>query len=162
LPIHGFLKNRVLTLKDQHNSSITLSLFADRDTREYYPIRIGFGPNILRNGKNIPFPLVDRKSLPLVHNLFDDDAIILKNMAKEVSLFSPNNSTMITLTYPDMHYLGIWHRPRTRAEYVCIEPWSSLPGHEDTIEDLEKQSDLISLPTGKSYHNEWSITVTTN
>jgi galactose mutarotase-like enzyme len=97
--------------------------------------------------------------LHLSHEKFDDDAIILKNMCREVTLAHKDGGRGLTVTYPDMPYLGIWHRPKSDAPYVCIEPWSSLPSRQDIIEDLACKSDLISLPSGMLYENTWSVTV---
>lgn len=48
---------------------------------------------------------------------------------------------------------------KTTANYVCIEPWSSLSARVDVIEDLETQEDLISLNAGETYKNTWTITI---
>lgn len=42
------------------------------------PDRIGFSPSVFLNGHDERFPLRENKFLDLRHNLFDDDAIILK------------------------------------------------------------------------------------
>lgn len=91
--------------------------------------------------------------------MFDDDAIILKNMAREITLRSMASDRAVTVSYPDMSYLGIWHWPKTDAPYVCIEPWSSLPGRQDVVEELSCKSDLVHLTPGNTYHNTWSITI---
>lgn len=127
--------------------------------KEAQPVRIGFGDTLLRNGDDVPYPLVKQKILPLTHELFDDDAIILKDMAHKVTLKSAKSRHRITVEYPQMDYLGIWHRPQTAAAYVCIEPWASLPGREGVCEDLTVQPDLISLPAGQTYRNRWTITI---
>ena len=100
-----------------------------------------------------------RIDLNLEHNLFDDDAIVLKEMPREVTLESAKGSKKITVAFPDMDYLGIWHWPHVEVDYVCIEPWSSLPSRKNVVEDLEKQADLLSLESGQEYTNTWSITI---
>lgn len=123
------------------------------------PTRIGFTPSVLLSGHDEAYPLEEGKLLPLRHDLFDDDAIILKNMAREITLRCRKSARAITVCYPQMPYLGIWHRPKTDAPYVCIEPWSSLPSRQDVIEELTCKSDMIQLPAGQSYENVWSITI---
>jgi galactose mutarotase-like enzyme len=49
--------------------------------------------------------------------------------------------------------------PGTDAPYICLEPWSSLPAHQDVIEDLQTQEDLISLEAGKTYRTTWSLKI---
>lgn len=123
------------------------------------PDRVGFTPAVFLSGRDEAYPLKDGRSLPLHHELFNQDAVILKNMAREVTLRSNVSSHAVTVSYPQMRYLGIWHWPNTDAPYVCIEPWSSLPARQDVIEEFTCKSDLVQLEPGKIYENRWSITV---
>lgn len=123
------------------------------------PDRVGFSPTVYMNGQDLPYPLEDNKRLRLQHNLFDEDAIILKNMAREVTLRSEKSGRGVKVTYPDMPYLGIWHWPKTDAPYVCIEPWSSLPSRQDIVEEFSCKSDMVQLPPKGEYENTWYITV---
>jgi galactose mutarotase-like enzyme len=122
------------------------------------PIRIGFSKECLLSGEDVEYPLENGALIRLRHSLFDDDAIVLKDMSKEVVLKSNQGNRIVKVSYPEMKYLGIWHRPKTEAPYLCIEPWSSLPSRQGIIENLETQPSLISLPFGKKYYNHWSIT----
>lgn len=123
------------------------------------PDRVGFTPAVYLSGHDEAYPLEDGKYLPLRHDLFNEDAVILKNMAREVTLCSQKSSHVITVSYPRMPYLGIWHWPNTDAPYVCIEPWSSLPARQDVIEEFSCKSDLVQLEPGKTYENTWAITI---
>ena len=123
------------------------------------PDRVGFSPAVYLNGQDERYPLRQDQFLELRHGLFDEDAVILKNMAREVTLRSKISERGVCVSYPDMPYLGIWHWPKTDAPYVCIEPWSSLPSRQDVVEEFTCKSDLIQLPAGKAYQTDWSITL---
>lgn len=123
------------------------------------PDRIGFTDDLLLSGENKQYTLKDGNEIPLSHDLFDEDAVILQNMAKKVTLCSKGKRS-VTVAYPDMPYLGIWHWPKTDAPYVCIEPWTSLPARQDVEEEFSCKSDLIHLSAGETYENIWTITVT--
>lgn len=123
------------------------------------PDRVGFTPAVYLSGHDEAYPLREDRFLDLQHELFDEDAIILKNMAREVTLRSKVSGKNLTVSYPDMPYLGIWHWPKTDAPYVCIEPWSSLPSRQDIVEDLDCKSDMILLYSTDIYKNTWSITI---
>ncbi len=123
------------------------------------PRRVGFTEDCYLTGQTEPFPLVQDQFLPLRHDLFDQDAIVLTDMAREITLESPAGHRDITVSFPDMAYLGIWHMPHTTAPYVCIEPWSSLPSVKDQIAVLESQANLLSLAPGKSMENVWTIRI---
>lgn len=120
------------------------------------PRRVEFTPECFITGKEYPFPL-EKGKLPLRHELFDEDAIVLKGIPGEVTLRSLKGHRGVTLIAPDFPVFGFWHMPRTDAPYICLEPWSSLPSHQDVIEDLEKQADLIRLPSGQTYSSAWSL-----
>lgn len=122
------------------------------------PRRIGFTEACFLDGTDAPFRLEDGRLLPLRHELFDQDAIVLKDMAREVTLESGHGPS-VTVRYPDMPYLGIWHAPKTDAPYVCIEPWCSLPSTQDQIAILEKQPDLLHLSPGACYKTRWDIII---
>lgn len=123
------------------------------------PDRIGFTPSVYLSGHDESYPLKENQFLDLQHELFDEDAVILKNMAREVTLRSKVSGRGVRVTYPDMPYLGIWHWPKTDAPYVCIEPWSSLPSRQDVVEEFSCKSDMIQLPAGNTYSTIWSITL---
>ena len=123
------------------------------------PVRVGFSEDCFVNGEDAPFPLEDGCVLPLAHSLFDDDAIVLRDMAREVTLEAPGGARSVTVAFPDMPYLGIWHRPKTDAPYVCIEPWRSLPARRGETAVLERQADLVHLAPGETYVNRWRIAI---
>lgn len=123
------------------------------------PYRIGMTDTCFVTGVDEPFELRGGRYLDLRHDMFDDDAIILRDMCRNVTLKSGNSGRSVTVDFPSFDYLGIWHRPKTDAGYVCIEPWSSLPARDGVIEDIEKQENLVSLEAGETYENSWSIEI---
>jgi len=124
------------------------------------PDRIIFSEDcFVMDGQTAAFSLEDGVRYHLHHDMFDDDAIIMTNMPKQVTLCSDKDSRKVRVTYPDMDYLGIWHRPKSDAPYICIEPWSSLPSRKNVVEEFSTQDNLISLAAGKIYTNIWSIEI---
>ena len=121
------------------------------------PVRIGFSEDCFLNGADTEFNLKDGMVLPLRHNLFNDDAIVLKNIPKEVVLETDDDEHTVTVRYPQMPYLGLWHAPKTDAPYLCIEPWCSLPSKKGEEIVFEEKEDLIRVLPKKQYFNEWSI-----
>ena len=105
------------------------------------------------------YALEEGRYLPLQHSLFDHDAIILKDMPHTVTLGSQKDEKKVTVTFPDMPYLGIWHAPETDAPFVCIEPWSSLPSTDSVIDEFETKPDFITVEPEETYTNSWSISI---
>lgn len=96
--------------------------------------------------------------LPLKSDLFDQDALIFKDLkSRKVSLKSRKSDQVLTVRYHDFDYLGIWAKPN--APFVCIEPWLGIADHENTDGDFLKKDGLISLPKGEVFNAGYSIEI---
>ena len=124
------------------------------------PRRVGFTADCFTDGTDSPFPLTEG-ALPLAHSLFDEDAIVLKGAGHRVCLEGPEGAPGVTVSFPGMDYLGIWHMPRTDAPYVCVEPWCSLPSAAGERTVFEEKKDLLTLEPGGLYQNTWQISIET-
>lgn len=105
------------------------------------------------------YELRENKYLDLRHNIFDDEAIVLRNMSKAVTLTSKNGKKAIQVAYPRMDHVGFWHWPKKDAPYVCVEPWSSLPARKGQIEDLATQPGLLKLKPKAEIMNPVTISI---
>lgn len=123
------------------------------------PARVGHTEACFLSGIDTDFPLKNGTQIPLKHTMFDQDAVVLKNTADCVTLKSDKSEHSVTLCYPDLPYLGLWHAPKTEAPYICIEPWSSLPSRQDIVEEFKYKNDLIRLKQDACYQNDWKIII---
>lgn len=123
------------------------------------PRKVCFNEACFVTGKELPFELENGQIIPLRHELFDNDAIVLTNMTPQVTLEAEGDTHSVSVTFPQMKYLGLWHWPKTDAPYLCIEPWCSLPATENTITVFENQKDLIKLAPSGIYQNRWTIQI---
>lgn len=123
------------------------------------PCQVLLSEDCMLSGLEALYPLANGVDLPLRHDLFDRDAVILKNFTRRLTLSAGEGTRGITLDCPKMRYMGVWHMPRTDAPYVCLEPWVSLPSREGVVEDLSQQFDLISLAPRQRYENRWTVTI---
>ena len=106
--------------------------------------------------KTAPYPLQDSVRLPLQHNLFDYDAVILENTSRVVSVKSTKDDRYVTMEYPDYKYIGFWHVDHTDAPYVCLEPWGALPAEDGVTEDLMTKRDMLHVApneTAKAFYS---------
>ncbi|MCU6763784.1 Aldose 1-epimerase [uncultured Roseburia sp.] len=124
------------------------------------PAKVGHTETCFLSGIDTDYPLENGNKIPLIHSMFDQDAIVLKNVCDCVTLKSDKSEHSVTLCYPDLPYLGLWHAPKTEAPYICIEPWSSLPSRQDIVEEFKYKNDLIRLKQDASYQNDWKIIIT--
>lgn len=110
-------------------------------------------------GKTQPFPLENGKILRLSHSLFDNDAIFLSGMDDAVTLKCEKGGRSVTVRFNNMTHLGFWHKPRSEAPYVCIEPWHGVPSFDKKIDDFNSKAELISLAPDRTYETFFDITV---
>ena len=123
------------------------------------PQRVSFTPDCFVTGETTPFSLEDGQEIPLRHDLFDDDAVILKDMSRSLTLHSPLGQRAVTFEFLDYPIFGLWHWPRKEAPYICLEAWSSLPSRKGVVEDLARQEDLVCLPPRAVWRNRVSLTI---
>ena len=112
---------------------------------ECEPDQIEIAPSGLQSGVRWSYPLKDRQILPLSHDLFQIDGIFMARMARSVTLRSGKSARSVTLEYPEMPYLGIWHSPQTNAPFVCIEPWCGLPDYDNRPVDFSKKAQMFHI-----------------
>lgn len=115
-------------------------------SEECEPDQIEIAPSGLQSGVRMAYALKDRRILPLSHSLFQIDGIFMARMARRVTLKSAKSERSVTLDYPDMPYLGIWHDAQTDAPFVCIEPWCGLPDYECRPLDFSEKAQMFHLP----------------
>ncbi len=112
------------------------------------PARLLFSETCFQTGKKEAYPMVDCRSIPLYHKMFDNDAVFLDRVAESVTLCSDKTDRYVRMTYRGFPYLGIWHKPQTEAPYVCIEPWMGLPAYDGVTEEFSLRSDMFRIMPG--------------
>jgi len=96
--------------------------------------------------------------IKLHHHLFDDDALIFKNLkSSSVSLKSKKSDQVLTVNYKGFPYLGIWAKPN--ADYVCIEPWMGIADKWNTDGKLETKEGIMSLEGKSTFYASYSIEI---
>ena len=123
------------------------------------PMQVCFSEACFCLEQRTPFKLRCGKSFKLTHNLFDNDAVFLTNVAEEVTLKSSVSKRFVKVTYPGMKYVGFWHSPKTTAPFCCIEPWMSIPADDGKVDDLETKRDMLKIAPAASYDQSFDITI---
>ena len=75
----------------------------------------------LMRAKPEPTP-IQGKTLALSERLFDDDAIILDQLASRSVRYAAGRGPSIEMAWDGFFELGIWSKPGG-APFLCIEPW---------------------------------------
>lgn len=106
-------------------------------------------------------PMLSGKNLELTKSIFDQDALIFKNLnSRSVKLRNTQNENYIQLDFHDFPYLGVWSKPT--APYVCIEPWLGIADHVNTSGKFIEKDNIQLLEQGKTFQNSFAIYIYEN
>ena len=109
--------------------------------------------------KAVPYELVDGTKLPLRHDIFCCDAIILQDTCSEVSIKSTKDPRYVTMKYGDFPFIGFWQVFNPTTPYVCLEPWSCLPGIDKLFVDLETKPHMTHVAVGGKAEKSFTLEI---
>ena len=142
-----------------------LPLSSDEAFEDYYVEfskdsleRIVFSDTCFRT-EDVEVLKLDDKKLHLKHNLFDNDALFFKTETDKVLLTSKSKKASVEVSYKDMTCLGLWHKPKTEAPYVCIEPWHGVPSDDGKVDDFSTKKQMIELKSNDTFENHFDIKI---
>lgn len=124
---------------------------------ECTPNRLMISDRGLFTGKKYALELEEGKKIRLRHSLFNTDGIFMDRIPRTISLKSNSSERYVTLNYPDMAYLGLWHASKTEAPFVCIEPWCGLPALDGQTDDLSTKHDMFHIQKDKEKRINYEI-----
>lgn len=102
------------------------------------------------------------RQVPLTHELFAHDVFMKdKPNSSSISLKSKKSSKAIRLDYDNSGCIAVWSPARNDANFVCLEPWSSVPVYCDKVEELTEMPSAKKLAAGESYVFSYKISLLT-
>ena len=123
--------------------------FSKPETLKHFPLT---SDGLLMPGVDY---LHNTQTLPLTETLFDDDALIFKNIQSNAISLHHRDKPIVTVNTGGAPHLGIWAKPAAR--FVCIEPWF---GYSDSTADggaIADKPQMKSLSAGELFNYEWDI-----
>lgn len=101
---------------------------------------------------------VENKRLPLTRELFNQDALVFKNMqSRQVCIKSTRHEHSLTVEFPHFNYLGLWAKPG--ADFVCIEPWLGCADAEGFSGDISEKEGIQKLVPGHVFEAAYYISI---
>lgn len=98
------------------------------------------------------------KKLPLTHDLFNEDALVFKDLkSRKITLKSNKNGDILSVNYSGFPFMGIWAKPN--GNYVCIEPWLGIADSETTNQNLKDKEGILSLDVNKTFEAAYTIEI---
>ncbi len=107
----------------------------------------------------IPYPLEEGVKLPLRHEKFNHDAIILENTSGRVAVKSDKEARYIEMEFSDYPFIGFWQVFKPNAPYVCLEPWSALPAVDGVVVDLESKPHMTKVAAKEKATKSFTLVV---
>ena len=125
----------------------------------------------LPTGKKTPF-MHNKSSIVLADDLFRGNTLCLSGLtASSITLrekpgAAANNGApfrkaglySIEVGIKDVPYVLLWSAATEKLEFLCIEPWYSLPDFEDAQSEWETKRNLMCLQSGKTFSARLPLT----
>ncbi len=95
-------------------------------------------------------------SLSLTHELFYEDAIVLKNLqSNQISITSSKLDHGIHFHFNNFPYFGIW--AAKNAPFVCLEPWCGVADSSNHNQQLQDKEGIERLEVGGKFERTWAV-----
>jgi galactose mutarotase-like enzyme len=122
-----------------------------------WPLQGGVRPYILQRGARAD-PSVERRPLAasagvnsncwespgLIGRLFDDDAVILDQLASRSVRYAADHGPSVEVSWHDFRELGIWSKVGGAA-LLCIEPWYGFASPADFDGECNDKPGLMRI-----------------
>ena len=109
--------------------------------------------------KSVTYPLEGGR-IPLKPSVYGLDTVMLDELPqRRASLVDKAGKARVTLDFADFPYLGIWTMASERdTNYVCIEPWTSLPDATFVGRELADKAGIRTLAPGAAEELTYTTT----
>ncbi len=100
--------------------------------------------------------------IDLTEDLFENDAIILKNIKSNKCILrnindNSINKEILEVDFTGFPYLGIWSKKG--APFVCVEPWYNTADYIDSDGIFKNKKDIIKLDLKEKFKCEYKIRI---
>lgn len=100
--------------------------------------------------------LNNENKLHITETVFDDDAIIFEGLKSEkVVIKNSKNSKELSVEYKGFPYVAFWSK--SKAPFMCIEPWYGISDFENTSGKLEEKIGILKLEAGEEFFTKLVI-----
>jgi galactose mutarotase-like enzyme len=100
---------------------------------------------------------LENHQLKLNTELFDNDAIVLKNCAtKKIALKHQYSNYEVSCEFNDFKDLGIWAK-KGNQEFICLEPWLGFSDNIDSDSEIDNKKGIIILPINETFEASYFL-----
>ena len=172
--LEGATLHHTLTVKNPSGQPLKFGIgyhpaftvpFDDKHTIDDYELRfsemesplcLGTAPKGLVNGQI--YSLGENiRSIPVTAGMFDNDSHCMANLRSQtLGLYEKDTGRGVVCDISQFPYTLLWSKPGV-PQFICIEPWHSLPSYEFGGTDWEKKPAAATVPP----FGTWSTTLKT-
>jgi galactose mutarotase-like enzyme len=91
-----------------------------------------------------------------MHELFYEDAIVLKNLkSTQVTFVNRSNKNGFHFKFNNFLFFGIW--AAKDAPFICLEPWCGIADSISHNKKLTEKEGIIKLLPKSDWERLWSV-----
>ena len=115
------------------------------------PLCLGTAPKGLVNGEVYSLGS-NIRAIPVTAGMFDNDSYCMVNLSsKTLGLYEKDTGRGVVCNIENFPYCLIWSKPGV-PQFICIEPWNSLPSYEFGSHKWEEKPAAARLEPGQHWH----------
>ena len=100
---------------------------------------------------------LNKNQLPLTYSLFQNDALIFKELQSKQIQLQENNVPILNFKFNDFPNFGIW--TKQNAPFICLEPWVGYSDLHDTTGSIIEKEGIQTLESNASKEYSFSIEI---
>ena len=132
--------------------------------RLFMPLDSAEGPGIARlgwqDGLLDPTPRPTETAFALDYAQFANDALIYHTPgATRITLRGKTPAPVLTVSYDDLPYLGLWTPADKQAPFLCIEPWAGVMDSASHDGNLENKLGIQRLAAHADWQRHYDIRI---
>ena len=122
------------------------------------PLCVSALPHGLLSGQSYYLARNTRR-IPLTDDLFQNDSFCMVNLkSQSLAIVEKDTGRRISCDIQGFPYTLIWSAKAKPVQFVCIEPWHSLPSEENGPLEWDQHPCAASLRAGESFSTTLSTT----
>lgn len=100
---------------------------------------------------------LDNGKLRLHYQLFENDALVFKNIPSKAVTILEENQPILKVDYTDFPDLGVW--TPVNAPFICIEPWFGYADTPNNSGKLMEKEGIQRLAPEAVFQSNYTITI---
>ncbi len=111
------------------------------------------------NGNTMPF-LINEDKIAVTDDMFVNGALPLTKLtSKTLTLQEKGSNRKVEVDIEGYPYVLLWSFKTETIQFVCIEPWHTLPDYIDADKEWTKKKNLLQLKAGETFNSRMSTTI---